>query len=58
MSVSCEDEVYVTSRSFVQRSPTECGVSSVEELHTGGLGPTGLLSHGKKIFNQQERGVD
>jgi hypothetical protein len=36
--------------SLVQRSPTECGVSVIEEPHRGGLGPIGLLSHEKYNF--------
>jgi len=53
MSDCCYVEVSAMSRSLVQRSPIECGVSSVmEEPYTGVFGPPALSSHGKKIFNK------
>jgi len=44
---------YATSRSLVQRSPTECGVHMgvITVPRRGGLGPLGLSSHGgKKLY--------
>jgi hypothetical protein len=39
-------EVSATGRTFVQSSPTECGVSVIPKLQQwGGLGPLGLSSH-------------
>jgi len=47
--VCCQAEVSATGRSFVQRSPTKCGIS-VYDLETSkneerGLGPLGLSSN-------------
>ena len=48
MSVVCSHvEVSVTSRSLVQRTPTECGVS-IECDRKGDPGPQGLSNHEKK----------
>jgi len=48
-AVCCQVEVSATGRSFVQRSPTECGISEYD-LETsnneeGGLDPLGLSSN-------------
>jgi len=42
-------EISATGRSFVKRSPAECGLSErdLETSQWGGLGPLGLSSHKK-----------
>jgi hypothetical protein len=45
----CRVEVSATGRSLLQRSPTECGVSVIEEPRSGGLGIIGLSRQEKKI---------
>jgi hypothetical protein len=40
--VCCQVAVTATSRSLIQRSPTECDVSVIEEPRRGSLGPLRL----------------
>jgi len=41
----CQEEVSAKGRSLVQRSPTECGVSVIDEHHRRGLVPLSLSRH-------------
>ena len=47
--VCCQINSSATSRSLIQRNPTDCGVSECDQgILLRGLGPLGLLSHEKK----------
>jgi hypothetical protein len=59
VSVFCQVGVSAMGRSFVQRSPIECGVPVIpNHQQRGGLGQLGLSSHEKNNNHTREISID